>query len=100
MKKYVPSGYQIIDLGVIEDFESPISAETDDQKLLCELVNDLSQTKPILLKFNDSNYNVVALSTRYGNVLFISYYSSADGEIFHYAISASSNEITFTRVGN
>lgn len=52
-KKYSPSGYQIINLDLSDKTKNvAFTPETDDEKLLYELINKRSD-KIILLKVND-----------------------------------------------
>ena len=52
MKKYVPSGYQIINLDIsTQTSGTPFAPETEDEKLLHKLLSlPLEEQKPILLK--------------------------------------------------
>ena len=57
MKKYVPSGYQIIDLGTIDLSNLPVTitaSENEDVKTICEIVKEKRLSKkPILLAYTD-----------------------------------------------
>ena len=55
-KKYVPSGYQIINIDCSDKTsETPFDPITEDEKLLFKIINDKKFDKPILLNVIDSS---------------------------------------------
>lgn len=49
-KKYVPSGYQIINLDLSDKTSgTPFTPETEDEKLLHEILSSIKLSKPILI---------------------------------------------------
>ena len=69
-KKYVPSGYQIINLDItataFDGTPFTISAETEDEITLCDILDDNKQyEKPILLKIHEKSqdYNLCGFVT-------------------------------------
>lgn len=66
-KKYVPSGYQILNLSVVGltkndngEYELP---ESDDVKVLTEILTSKKITKPILLSIETSMFTISGLCT-------------------------------------
>ena len=57
-KKYQPSGYQIINLDLTDKTSgTPFTPETEDEKLLYEILSSGKITKPILLDIKTSGYH-------------------------------------------
>lgn len=56
-KKYVPSGYQIINIDVSDKTSgTPFTPETEDEKLLYSILKSGENKKPILLQIKTSGY--------------------------------------------
>ena len=59
-KKYIPSGYQIISIDVSDKTNgTPFTPETEDEKLLYEILSSDKIKKPILLDFKTSGYHFI-----------------------------------------
>lgn len=69
MKKYVPSGYQIINIDLTgKTSGTPFTPETEDEKLLHEILSSGELKKPILLDITTSSYHVVGFVVYYGDI--------------------------------
>ncbi len=89
-KKYVPSGYQIIDLGLIVmggQGSIEINNLTNEYKILYDAI--VNPTKPILLKCRIDNpeYLISSFCQLIDDAVLI------DNTILHFQISASSNKL-------
>lgn len=59
-KKLTPSGYQIINIDVNGRTSGVgFTPETDDEKILYEIIQSGKMTKPILLHLYTPNYNII-----------------------------------------
>lgn len=100
-KKYVPSGYQIIRLDLIEDDGNLIVADSDDKKLLIEIRkesiidNNQEPLKPVLLDINDTvnSYRVTGFGTWQNNAGLSIWFN---GSIYNFVIDGITNNIVVT----
>jgi predicted nucleotidyltransferase len=73
-KKYVPSGYQIINLGSVADGDIIAKGTNSDVDLLIELAKEQKLTKkPILLSFIATNHDISVVPLIWGKVLYYSF---------------------------
>lgn len=87
-KKYIPSGYQIINISVtataLDGTPFSVTATTEDEKILCDLLeHDKQFTKPILLNFHE-------ISNDYTLSGFV---TCIDGQIILGDISTTNNSL-------
>ena len=89
-KKYVPSGYQIINLNLsAQTSGTAFSVGTDDEKLLCDILNS-GIKKPILLSIIDTSGDEwLGIPSYYDGVLSLT--SGAIGSSTQIEISAPSS---------
>lgn len=93
-KKYIPSGYQIINLHAIDDGDGgAILEKTEDYETLVEIFKSRKITKPFLLKLVDdvNSVNVVGFPTCAANVELFLHVGAA--EIY---ISLSGDDLDYT----
>lgn len=72
-KKYVPSGYQIINLNMYgKTSGTAFSVETEDEKLLLKLIStgDLYK-KPVLLEIESANAHILGFAVIEGDSIYI-----------------------------
>ena len=100
-KKYIPNGYQIIDiersLTSTDIFVVPTADLSDDEKLLREILSKNYYSKPILIRFRDVDANqmvqfavVVGTSILVGDLSrtnFSSIYINYDSDGLQYDVS-------------
>ena len=94
-KKYVPSGYQIINLNV-EDKSSGVAftPETDDEKLLLKILESRECKKPILLHIKTSSYDLTGIAVF--DTSTISLLSGNIGTLVSEFISETSGKLQWT----
>ena len=91
-KKYVPSGYQIIDIILPSDFSSGdiITASTEDEKLLVSMLVEsnnnprVNNFKPILLKITTPQVTTAGFVSITEGVISLEtkYYDNGDVELY------------------
>lgn len=102
-KKYVPSGYQIINI-IIENDETTIR-ETEDSLLLSDILKEISDQrvprlkKPIFITITDiaNDNTVMGLATEFGTHICISTVFNADNVLLSYDFYLDDGDLTFSR---
>ena len=62
-KKYIPSGYQIISIDVSDKSSGTgFTPETEDEKILYEILSSSKFTKPILLDIDTGAYHYIGFA--------------------------------------
>lgn len=91
-KKYIPSGYQIINLDLSDKTSgTPFDPETDDEKLLCDLLHN-GVKKPILLQIS----GLIGYPVVNGNALYLT--SGPVGSSSTTIIESDGSQLTYTLV--
>lgn len=95
-KKYVPSGYQIISIDVSDKTSgTPFSPETEDEKLLYEILLSDEIKKPILLDIKSSGYHLVGFANIDIRSTQVCITYGAVGSSISETITANSNKLTW-----
>ena len=74
-KKYVPSGYQIINLDVSDKTSGiPFTPETEDEKILHEILSSGKLSKPILLHIiTGAPYEITGFAVKTDNSISLTF---------------------------
>ena len=97
-KKYQPSGYQIIVLDMNNQVSAtPFTPQTEDEKILYDLLIDEKNNKPILLDIKTpSPYHFIGFATKETDSHMITLHYGSVGGLITETILASSNKLTWT----
>lgn len=89
-KKYVPSGYQIIDLDLSAVTQSgdSVTPTTEDEKILANILNNGTMNKPILLRIHNlGGFELCGFGIMLGGTISLPSYSMSGFEVMIEGVS-------------
>ena len=94
-KKYVPSGYQIIEIDLTNRTSGTgFTPETQDEKVLYDLlVSNDKIRKPILIHILNSGADITTFCILESNYLYVTY--GEIGSLVSYSINGYNNKLTW-----
>lgn len=100
MEKYIPNGYQIINLGDI-DLTTTVTLNDDNSKMLIELLKSKRlHSKPFLIHLHETNddLDITGFAQTYDTYIIMKYISDDVAEIRTFTISVTDETVTVYQV--
>lgn len=100
MEKYIPNGYQIINLGDI-DLTTTVTLNDDNSKMLIELFkSNRLYSKPFLIHLHETNddIDITGFAQTYDTYIIMKYISDDISEIRTITISVTDETVTVYQV--
>lgn len=100
-KKYVPSGYQIINLeypDIVSGTPLEKTPETEDEKILHKILSEDKFNKPILINILCGDETFSQFANRIDGLLFVGDVSHGDYSFVSISASSDKLEISYTQI--